>query len=69
MSELKLSQRQQDALADLCTLAAAVKRRIDVEREYPSPEMADRLGEIVERFDGINWGEMYDKLHRSGANA
>lgn len=66
---LKLSQRQQSALAELCTLAAAVKHRINTAGEYPSPAMAETLGEIVERFDSINWGELYDRLHRSGANS
>lgn len=65
---LILSQYEQDALADLAQHCASVKHEIESTQNYPSAEKMQRFADTVERFERINWGELYDKLHRSGAN-
>lgn len=66
---LRMSSYQQSALAELAELCAAVKRHQEVTGEFATSEkFTDQLNGIVEKRVSINWGEVYDKLHRSGAN-
>lgn len=77
MIELKLSAYQQDALAELASVISRVKRRMEQAPQYTSPESqaareqmtSDDIEQTIERFERINWGELYDKLHRTGANS
>lgn len=65
---LNLSAGQQDALAQLCILLSSVSYAHD-QNKPANQEHIDQLDTIADRFDRINWGELYDKLHRTGANA
>jgi len=66
--QLILSSYQQTALAEVCSLVATPAYRI---RNGEMPDM-EKLGDGVvdhlERFHKIDWNDLYDKLHRSGAN-
>lgn len=66
---LNLSSYQQTALAELACLCASVKRHQQTTNEFATGEkFTDELNEIVEKRVSMNWGELYEKLHRSGAN-
>lgn len=69
MIPLNLSQYEQDALAELSIVAASVKWQIFGTKQNVSQKTLDEFVDVVMRFDRINWGTMYDKLHRSGANS
>lgn len=66
---LHLSAYQQDALAELARAAAAVHWRLFGQQEEPTKAQQQAFVDAVLRFEQINWGELYDKLHRTGANA
>lgn len=68
--QLILSSYQQTALAEICSLVATPAYRIG-NGEMPNIDMtklSDDLIDHLQRFDKIDWNDLYDKLHRSGAN-
>lgn len=65
---LNLSAGQQNALAELAVLMASV-RYAHSKDTTATQEHTETLDEIADRWDQLNWGELYDKLHRTGANA
>ena len=73
--ELKLTQYEQDALADICTIVRPVATMLnsDSENEYVSKlllsQLGDKIADSLMRFETVRWDMLYDKLHRSGANA
>jgi hypothetical protein len=68
MSDLKLTRNEQDALADLCQFAAAVNWRTMVEEKELTQGYINQLENIICRYEHLNWGRLYDVLHRTGAN-
>lgn len=65
---LNLSSAQQSALAELACLCASIKHHQQTKGEFATEEHIDELNSIVEKRVSMNWGEVYDKLHRTGAN-
>ena len=65
---LNLSAGQQNVLAELCILMSSVRYAHDQDKPA-TQEHLEQLDTIAERFGRINFGELYDKLHRTGANA
>ena len=66
---LRLSAYQQDALAELATHCAAIAYHWREHNRQPTEEQLERFTDTIDRFDRINWGDLYDRLHRTGANA
>jgi len=66
---LKLSSYEQSALAELSVAASSVHWTYFGKGEEATQKQLEQFAEVVLRFDKINWGTMYDKLHRSGANS
>lgn len=69
MIPLKLTRYEQSALAELAQVASGVQYCLFGQGKEPTPEMLDKFAEAVMRYDQINWGTLYDKLHRSGENS
>lgn len=69
MIPLNLTCGQQDCLADFCSLARRV--RYAVLTNGLMGNLEDQFMEILERWDFTpqEFDAMYDKLHRTGANA
>lgn len=65
---LRLTSVEQSALAELCCLCASIKRHMQQNNEFATEAHIDELNHIVERRQSMNWSDLYDKLHRSGAN-
>lgn len=71
---LNLTSSQQSLLAEICRLVSDVVRTNDDWSDVPPVEavkVVDQILEVVERFDASSqtFGILYDKLHRTGANA
>ena len=65
---LTMTAGQQNALAELATLLSSVRYH-HTQGKPATQEHLEQLDTIAERFGRINFGELYDKLHRTGANA
>jgi len=74
MIPLKLSQNQQNALAELSAAANSLKfhrnniKLPDISYNIAVRKAEEKFTDVIDRFHGINWGELYDKLHRTGSN-
>lgn len=66
---LTLSAYQQDALAELATHCAAIAYHWRQHNRQPTEDQLERFTDTIDRFDRINWGDLYDRLHRTGANS
>jgi len=71
---LNLTASQQSLLAELCCVIADLARTNDDWTAVPPVEAVrtcNKLLEVVETFDASSqtFGVLYDKLHRTGANA
>lgn len=69
MIELNLTAYEQSALAELSCCAAGVAWQLFGKNEEATERQLQEFADVVMRFDKINWGTLYDKLHRSGANS
>lgn len=67
MSELNLSSYEQSALAELSSICHSIKYKFDTEG-VAAVEYFDSIISVIDKFDKIKWDQLYDKLHRTGAN-
>ena len=73
MIPLKLTAREQDMLAEMCAALATVSVQIDRCGYTPNTisDCGERIAMIIDEF-GVSsqqFGTMYDRLHRTGANS
>lgn len=71
---LSLTSGQQSLLAEVCLIVSGVVRENGDGRDVPPAEavrIVDQILELAEKFDASSqtFGTLYDKLHRTGANA
>lgn len=69
---LRLTAKEQTVLAELASLCRTVQYDIRTKRELADPQIAEKLTDLLVRFDNVSpqdFDSMYDKLHRTGANA
>jgi hypothetical protein len=71
---LNLTSGQQSLLAEVCLLVSGVIRESGDGRDVPPADavrVVDQILELAEKFDASSqtFGVLYDKLHRTGANA
>lgn len=65
---ITLTDYQQNCLAEISQLASSVAWKIRQKKEYPTAQELEQFAEIVLKYEKINWGTMYDIMHRRGAN-
>lgn len=66
---LKFTQNEQNAMAIFCQLMSSVAYKFRTENEMPDHDVEDALLDIIDGCgSAINWGDMYDRFHRCGAN-
>ncbi len=68
MIDIRLTRDEQDALAELCQIAASANWKLTVEEQPITLETIRKLEETVLRYERLNWGRLYDVLHRTGSN-
>lgn len=68
---LRLSGREQEFLARLCLHLRSYQYRGLAGEPMPASQLEDLLVEEVERFgmEPTELDDLYDRLHRTGANA
>lgn len=70
---LKFTKNEQNCLAMVCQTMSTVHYKHNVKPDSFEADdgeaWAMQLGDIVESFPSINWGELYDKFHRQGLNS
>ena len=64
---IEFSVNEQNALAELCIVMAAIQRKVNFE-QMPTQEQIENIALIVEKFSNVNWPGLYDKFHRQGKN-
>lgn len=73
MTELNLSPRSQTALSEFASLASSTKHYLDtLGTKINFANIGEKFCEILDRHYNISpqdWGVIYDKLHRTGANS
>ena len=73
-NKLSFTQYEQDALAALSQVASRLAylradiKTPNIEYRVAINAQLEKFTDVIDRFDHINWGDMYDKLHRTGAN-
>jgi hypothetical protein len=72
MIPLNLTPMRQSALAAMAQLAATTRHQLDTplgDVDYAA--VGEKFCELLDRFDltSQEWGEVYDKLHRTGSNS
>lgn len=69
MVPLNLNSFEQSALAAACQELASLRRILFVEEKPLDPQdVTRRIKDVIYRFERAEWGKLYDKLHRTGAN-
>jgi hypothetical protein len=63
---INFTVNEQNCLAMMCSIMSGVSYK--VKTEQPLIKIEDELYDLVDRFPSINWGLLYDKFHRQGAN-
>ena len=69
---MKLSAMQQNAIAEIASLARSVKHKLDSDVELDETAIGEQFATIVERYFRLTaqrWDDVYDQMHRSGANS
>lgn len=68
---LTLTARDQSILAALCEIVGELVRDGEWRREPDAVKVVERLQEAAWTFDvtAVEFGKLYEKLHRTGANA
>lgn len=67
---LKLSGKEQEFFADLCSHLRSVRYQYEIGKPMTGDEIADRLYDILDRYDlsPQDLDHLYDRMHRTGAN-
>jgi hypothetical protein len=68
---LELTSRQQTVMAEICSVMRALVYATNTEKVIDGAKLADDLFAIAERreMSPQDFDELYDRFHRSGANA
>lgn len=68
---VQMTSRQQSILAAVCEVLSNFVRDEDWDVKHNDRKVADRLRSVIYDFDAtaVEFGQLYDKLHRTGANA
>lgn len=70
MSELKLSAYEQSAVAELCSVMKSAHWQLfGIKQPLVSEKIADDVYDVLLKFENVKWDVLYDKFHRTGANA
>jgi len=68
-ASIKFTGNEQNCLAMLCEVMAAIHHQVNMQRDPPSTASVQDIASVVERFPHTNWGDLYDKFHRQGVNS
>lgn len=66
---IEFTVSEQNALAYLCERLSSISHTVHSVGSQPSERQIDDLLEVVDRFESINWSDLYDRFHRSGKNS
>lgn len=67
---LLLTAYEQDAIANLAQVCKSVHWIMIGDGDLTTlRQVLEAFPDVIERFDRIRWDVIYDKMHRTGANA
>lgn len=68
MTELNLTQHEQDVMAEICSILSSFFHNPDPS-DKDLADMGEKIALAGERCSSQFFGKLYDKFHRTGKNA
>jgi len=68
MTELDLTQHEQDVMAEICSILSSFFHKPDPS-DKDLADMGEKIALAGERCSSQFFGRLYDKFHRTGKNA
>lgn len=66
---LLLTVNQQNAIAELAMVCKSLHWSLFGKEEQPTHEQLAEVLDVITKFESVKWDVIYDKMHRTGANA
>lgn len=67
-SLLDMTYAEQNVLAEICQVVSTPAYRLRCGESFDEEQMHREIVNVLLAYDKVNWGTLYDKLHRSGKN-